>query len=163
MDESLSVQADLMKAFPRGIGNLRVPRARRVFGQVPYERFPEVFEHAVRRMGFSMLCTITALDGGASFEVIYHLARPSGVTLNLSTLVPKDRPVLQTVTGCFPAADLYEREMVDLMGIQVQGLPTGHRYPLPDDWPDGQYPLRKDWKAPSVSGQPDAPEDQLHA
>jgi Ni,Fe-hydrogenase III component G len=35
---------------------------------------------------------------------------------------------------------------VDLLGIQVQGLPTGNRYPLPDDWPANQYPLRKDWQ-----------------
>ena len=60
--------------------------------------------------------------------------------------VPKDEPVLQTVTGYFPAAELYEREMVDLLGMQVQGLPPGTRYPLPDGWPAGQYPLRKDWK-----------------
>jgi membrane-bound hydrogenase subunit beta len=24
-------------------------------------------------------------------------------------------------------------------------LPEGFRYPLPDDWPANQYPLRKDW------------------
>jgi Ni,Fe-hydrogenase III component G len=32
-----------------------------------------------------------------------------------------------------------------MLGVNVEGLPEGKRYPLPDDWPDGQYPLRKDW------------------
>jgi Ni,Fe-hydrogenase III component G len=35
---------------------------------------------------------------------------------------------------------------VDLLGIKVNGLASGHRYPLPDNWPKGEYPLRKDWK-----------------
>jgi Ni,Fe-hydrogenase III component G len=38
---------------------------------------------------------------------------------------------------------------MDLLGIKVEGLPEGRRYPLPDNWPQGQYPLRKDWD-PSV-------------
>ena len=32
-----------------------------------------------------------------------------------------------------------------MFGIKVEGLPEGERYPLPDGWPEGQYPLRKDW------------------
>jgi Ni,Fe-hydrogenase III component G len=35
---------------------------------------------------------------------------------------------------------------MDLLGAQVEGLPAGRRYPLPEDWPQGEYPLRKDWK-----------------
>ena len=46
----------------------------------------------------------------------------------------------------FPAAEIYERELIDLLGAKVAGLPEGKRYPLPDDWPAGEYPLRKDWK-----------------
>jgi len=33
-----------------------------------------------------------------------------------------------------------------MLGVQIEGLPPGKRYPLPDNWPAGQYPLRKDWK-----------------
>ena len=95
---------------------------------------------------FPFLCTITGLDNGATLGAMYHLARESGVMLNLSVNVPKENPVLQTVSGYFPAADAYEREMNDLLGTDVQGLPPGNRYPLPDDWPKDQHPLRKDWK-----------------
>ncbi len=98
-------------------------------------------------MEFSILCTITGLDLGDKLGVIYHLARVDGTVLNLSTSVSKEEPVIQSVTPYFPAADAYEREMVDLLGMQVQGLPPGYRYPLPDGWPEGQYPLRKDWNA----------------
>ena len=43
-----------------------------------------------------------------------------------------------------PGANWAEREFRDLVGIE----PVGHRYPkrlvLPDGWPDGVHPLRKD-------------------
>jgi membrane-bound hydrogenase subunit beta len=152
MEESLSVQSELMKSLAGLVGDIRVPRARRVWARVTsQERFSEAFDRLIDAMGFSILCTITALDGGESIEIIYHLARPSGVVLNLSTFVPKDRPVIKPISDRFPAADLYEREMADLMGVQLEGLPPGNRYPLPDDWPVGQFPLRKDWKAPATA------------
>ena len=149
MEETQSVQAELMKQFP-GVVEVRVQRARRVFAAVPSADFMKVFNYAVQNMRFTILCTITGLDHGPTLGAIYHLARESGVMLNLATSTPRDNPVLQTVSHVFPAADLYEREMIDLLGMRVEGLPPGNRYPLPDGWPAGQHPLRKDWK-------PDAP------
>jgi Ni,Fe-hydrogenase III component G len=80
---------------------------------------------------------------------IYHLAQDTGILLNIKISVPKASPVLMTVSGYFPGAEIYEREVVDLLGAKVEGLPPGNRYPLIDDWPAGQYPLRKDWQAPA--------------
>ena len=146
MSEDTTIQEQLAGQFPFMKDSITIARARRVFAETPADRFGEVFDFAVKQMGFSILCTITGLDQGATLGFIYHLARPSGATLNLSMSVPKDSPVIQTVTQYFPQADCYERELVDLLGTQVQGLPPGNRYPLPDSWPAGQYPLRKDWK-----------------
>jgi Ni,Fe-hydrogenase III component G len=109
--------------------------------------FPEVFDYAVKQLNFLILATITGLDEGTSLGFIYHLARASGIVLNLHTTAPKDKPVIKTVTEYFPSADAYERELVDLFGAQVEGLPQGNRYPLPDGWPANQFPLRKDWNA----------------
>ena len=44
-----------------------------------------------------------------------------------------------------PSIVLHEREIVDLFGVEVEGLPDGPHYPLPDGWPEGNYPMRKDW------------------
>ncbi len=61
----------------------------------------------------------------------------------------------RTITDIFPSAVMYEREIADLFGIKVEGIPPGNRYPLPDNWPDGNYPLRKDWKPEMLeSNQP---------
>ena len=105
---------------------------------------------------FTFLCTITGLDSGENFEMIYHLADDAGVLINLKTFTPRSRPVVESVTPVFTGAVFYERELKDLFGIEVRGLPEGRRYPLPDNWPEGQYPLRKDWKKPDENPAPKA-------
>lgn len=147
MSQEEIIQKGLIDKFSYLQDKISSKRARRLFLEVNMEKFPEVFDHAVRSLGFSMLSAITGLDDGDRFGLIYHLASESGIMLNIRTSIPKDSPVLQTVTGYFPSAEMYEREMADLLGIDVKGLPQGNRYPLPDDWPAGEYPLRKGWKS----------------
>lgn len=141
------VKKELADKFGFDTEQIRVPRARRVFLEVPYAQFRQVFEHVVNIMEFRQLCTITGLDEGESLAFIYHVAHSDGTVLSLKTRVPKIDPLLQTITDIFPGGIGYERELVDLLGARVEGLPEGHRYPLPDNWPAGQYPLRKEWKA----------------
>ncbi|MGC6248695.1 NADH-quinone oxidoreductase subunit C [Bisgaard Taxon 45] len=49
-----------------------------------------------------------------------------------------------SVTPKVPAAVWGEREVRDMYGLIPVGLPDERRLVLPDDWPDGLYPLRKD-------------------
>ena len=140
-----AIVEELKKQFPFMAETLRVQRARRVFATVAYDRFEEVLAYAAKQMQFSMLCTITGTDDGETLGALYHLGRPDGTLLNLKTSVPKAAPNLQTIRSYYPASVLYERELVDLLGFEVAGLPPGNRYPLQDNWPAGQHPLRKDW------------------
>ncbi|HOX23992.1 MAG TPA: NADH-quinone oxidoreductase subunit C, partial [Elusimicrobiales bacterium] len=89
--------------------------------------------------------TITGLDEGSNFAALYHVVS-GGIVLSLRALVPAASPVLPTVSDLFPGDEDFERELVDLFGFKVEGLKEGRRYPLPDDWPANQYPLRKSWK-----------------
>ena len=49
-----------------------------------------------------------------------------------------------SVTPRVPACVWSEREAYDLFGLRAQGLPDERRLVLPDDWPSGLFPLRKD-------------------
>jgi len=153
MQEEQAIQTELVTKFHYLAGKMRIQHKRRVYADVAIEHFAEIFDWAVKHMGFEMLSAITGLDLGDKLGVIYHLARESGVALSISTAVAKDNPAVKTVTDYFPAAEVYERELIDLLGFKVEGLGKGHRYPLPDDWPDGQFPLRKDWKPASSGGK----------
>lgn len=133
---------------------VRLQRPRRLWAEVPLDKLREVFDFVVRKLGFDVYCTVTGLDMGDKLAAIYHLARANRIVLNLRVELDRGNPVLGTITDYFPAADISERELVDLLGIKVEGLASGPRYPLTDDWPAGSYPLRKDWPgldAPAIA------------
>ena len=149
-----NIQSKLESKFSFLKDKVKIKRERRIFVEVEkLSDFRSVFDFAVRDLDFKRICMITGLDEGDNFATIYHLASFSGMIFDLKTYVPKSNPVIKTIMDTFPGAELYERELVDMFGIKVEGLPEGSRYPLPDDWPDGQYPLRKDWKKEMLDGK----------
>jgi len=147
MREADQVRQELLAKFPWLDASSRVSRSRRLWVEVSdYSKFAEVLNFAVKNLDFDILCTITGLDDGPVLSAVYHIAAKDGIILNLKTSVPRDRPVLRSIVPVFTNAEIYERELIDLLGFKVEGLREGKRYPLPDGWPEGQYPLRKDWK-----------------
>lgn len=146
MTEEEKIKQELEGKFGYLKDAVVIKRDRRVFANLSLEKFDEVFAYAARQMHFEALSTITGMDNGESFTVMYHLNRQGRIVLNLAINVNKNNPVIKTVTSFFHSADAYERELVDLLGIQVDGLAAGNRYPLPDNWPKNEYPLRKEWK-----------------
>jgi membrane-bound hydrogenase subunit beta len=154
MNKEEEIKQELIKNFNFPEDRIRIPKERRVFVDVSMKEFEEVLKFLMDKTHFDTLCTITGLDEGTVLGLIYHLTRQDGIVINIKTSVPKDNPKIKTIMGYFPSAEYYEREVVDLLGIKVEGLPEGSRYPLPESWPDGQYPLRKDWKS-DMSGKED--------
>lgn len=141
------IKNDLENKFDYLKGVITIKRERRIFVEVPSEHLVEVFEFTVRQLGFSFLSAITGMDEGNLFGIIYHLNKEGRIILNLKTHVSREKPAVGTVTNFFHYADIYEREIKDLFGIEVNGLTQGRRYPLPDNWPQDEFPLRKDWKS----------------
>lgn len=150
MSQEENIKQALINKFSFLEQGIRIPRPRRIFLEVSLEKFVEVFEYIAKGLNFSHLCTITGLDEGENLSFIYHLVQDPGVLINLKVSVPKENPVIKTVTAYFPGAEIYERELNDLFGAKVEGLPAGNRYPLTDEWPKDQFPLRKDWRQPDA-------------
>ncbi|MFC1453755.1 NADH-quinone oxidoreductase subunit C [Verrucomicrobiota bacterium] len=148
-----AISAELLAQFPFLEGNVKIQRARRIWVESSLEKFDNVFEHLVERMSFKILCTISGQDEIESFTIIYHLANKDGITANLRIKIPKTEAKWKSVGNMFPGAIFYERELVDLFGVRIEGLPPGSRYPLPDNWPEGQYPLRKDWQNSNLTSK----------
>lgn len=87
---------------------------------------------------------------GDSFLVLYHFCEGAAV-LNLRVHPPSlEDASVPSICGMIPSATLYERELMEMFGIPVEGTPNTARFLLPEDWPDETYPLRK-----SFNGLPD--------
>lgn len=121
---------------------------------------PEKLIEAVRLMidsGWPYLSAITGLDSPPSeaegqagesegeINLLYHFCQGPSV-LTLRTSLPYNRPVVTSVCGMIPYATLYERELIEMFGVTIEGTPSTQKLLLPDDWPDGVYPLRKAFK-----------------
>lgn len=153
MGNEETIKAELLQKFPQLEGKCEIIRQRRITLEVDRSRLIELLNFSCSELKFNILCTITGLDVGDDLQFIYHIANKEGIVINVKTNAPKTDPVISTVLGIYNGATFYERELEDLLGAKVEGLPEGRHYPLPDNWPKGQYPLRKDWKPENINQQ----------
>ncbi len=82
--------------------------------------------------------------GENHMEVLYQFCEGPAVT-TLRLTIPYSKPVIPTVCKFIPSATLYEREIIEMYGITIEGTPNTDKLLLPDDWPDGVYPMRKEF------------------
>jgi NADH:ubiquinone oxidoreductase subunit C len=94
---------------------------------------------------FYHLTTITGVDVGNAIEVFYHFWKDKEF-LSVKTSVPKENPVLDSLSDLLPSSLLYETEVKDLLGVSFKGNPLMDRkLLLPDDYPSqAPPPLRKE-------------------
>jgi len=121
------------------------PARRRVFMTVEAKNLAAVFEVLRKDLGYTYLATVSGVDKGEVYEIVYHLGDAHG-NLNVRTQIPKADPHLPSICAVIPGAVLYERELQDMFGIVVDRIPDPRPLVMPDDWPAGNFPLRKDWK-----------------
>ena len=76
---------------------------------------------------------------------------------SVMTYLPAERPSVASIARRVPAANWSEREFRDLVGIEAVGHPYPKRLILPDGWPEGAHPLRKDqpWNEVPAGFDPD--------
>jgi NADH-quinone oxidoreductase subunit C len=114
------------------------------------EHLVAVCTYLQKNLQYTFLSSVTAVDWlerVPRFDVVYHLLSiPNQSVIRLKVRVGQRReknPAVPTVTGVWPAANWYEREVYDLFGITFTGHPNLQRILMPNDWTT--HPLRKDY------------------
>ena len=80
-----------------------------------------------------------------AFYVHHLFARPRAPWfLHVSVRLDGERPALSSLAGFHYPASRFEREMMDLFGIEVAGHPDPSPLVRHGFWPDDYHPLRKD-------------------
>lgn len=146
LKEDERLKAELEKAFGDTV-EVWIPRAKRMFIKVKPGDHRKVIQWMRDNWDLQHVTTISSVDKGDTFEIVYHLYKYQGYRTypNVKTEIPKKDPKIETIVDILPSADFYERETHDLLGIVFENHPNLERLILPDDWPEGVYPLRKDW------------------
>lgn len=103
---------------------------------------------SLQQAEWGYLAAVTGLDLGpeAGQMVVLYQFCEGAVVLTLRVTVDRETAVVPTLCGLIPSASFFERELGEMFGITVEGTPNSDRLFLPDEWPDGVYPLRKDFQ-----------------
>ncbi len=130
---------DVKWSTPRRVYIEIIPHSHREFVKWVRDKFPN-------SSYLVSIDTVDFIDKG-EFEIRYKLQivkEKVRLTLIFKMSVPRDYPKVKTITDIVPGAILYERENYEMFGIIFEGHPNLARFFLPETWPEGVYPLRKD-------------------
>jgi len=88
----------------------------------------------------------TGADTRDAIEVLYHWAFDTyGCVVTIVVRLDRANPELDSISGLCKGAEWIEREMWELLGIKFRNHPDMRHLLLSDDWPEGKFPLRKDY------------------
>lgn len=151
--QALSAAEELLKPLATSISN---PETFRLDVVLDVDKLHPAIEK-LHQAHWGYISAITGLDRpgkaaadenpgtegwGSKIEVLYHFCEGAAVT-TLRISMPYEKTIVPTICDLFPTATLYERELIEMFGVTVEGTPNTDHLLLTDDWPEGVYPLRK--------------------
>lgn len=143
----------VIEAYPQAVAdafpgcNVETTAPRRIWVDVPAERIVESVQIVREKLGLLHLSTIVAEDMRDHLLINYIFSGgPVAVTLRVK--IDREKAEVPTISNYLVGALVYEREIHDLFGIVSVGHPDLCRQILPEDFPAGVYPMRKDVKMP---------------
>jgi NADH-quinone oxidoreductase subunit C len=121
------------------IGKVYKKQNGSVFLLVPKQELPEALAE-LHSKGVSRISSISGYDNGKEIEVIYHFDL-DGKIINLKMTIERKNPKIKTITDLFPGAELFERELAEMLGVEVVGHPNLRKLFLDKTSP--KMPLRR--------------------
>ena len=115
--------------------------------------FKKIVEHVIKLEKYPHLAVVSGYDMDKTINLVYHFSiyhgeRAKEISLNITVELPKSNPVIETITDLIPGALITEQEKQEMLGIKVKGIPKDERVFIPNDFPKGVYPWRKDETGP---------------
>ncbi|MFO7626196.1 MAG: NADH-quinone oxidoreductase subunit C [Candidatus Fermentibacteraceae bacterium] len=139
------VLRDLGSRFGDDILGIFDKSPKRVFINLKPRAIAWVAPYIFRELG-ARFNIATGTDTPDGIEILYHFTLEDlNLMLNIRVLLDRDNPVIVSLGKHIEAVNWIEREMKELLGITFEGHPDPRRLLLPDNWPDGVYPLRQDY------------------
>jgi Ni,Fe-hydrogenase III component G len=125
-----------------------------VFDKTPKRVYVDIRPEAVVRMCRHIFSDLGArfniasgVDARDHMEILYHFTFDDiNLVISLRVKLDKSKLEIDSISSLFEGANWIEREIHEVLGIDFKGHPDLRRLLLPDDWPKGVYPLRRDYQ-----------------
>ncbi|MDR0888725.1 MAG: hydrogenase large subunit [Coriobacteriales bacterium] len=139
---------EVTSVFPGAVKDVAWQSEDQVTITVVLDSLPDVMEYLYYECGgwFSVMAGNDERPLNGHYALYYILSMEKGEPcfVVVRVEVPADTLEFPSVTPRIPACAWSEREVRDMFGLRPVNLPDMRRLVLPDDWPEGVYPLRKD-------------------
>ena len=143
------IAAALQEQFDEYILVLQAKSDRRIYVEIAPQTVVRATKLMLDEFG-ARFQIATGVDTEAGFEVMYHWALDDDdCVVTIRAVLPHEDPEVDSIAPICPAAEWIEREMWELLGIRFVGHPDMRHLLLDDDWPQDNYPLRRDHEVTS--------------
>jgi NADH-quinone oxidoreductase subunit C len=141
------VLQDLQQRFKGDIVEVIDKSPKRVYIEIKSAALVKVSHYIFRELG-ARFNIASGLDARFCMEILYHfIIEDINLQISLRVRLNKNEPLeVDSLTTVLKGADWIEREIHEILGNSFRGHPNLKRLLLPDEWPDGVYPLRRDYK-----------------
>jgi len=118
---------------------------RRIYIDIAQEDIEDVarFLFSDLKARFIIASAVDTPRGG--IEILYHFdfARlPQVISVRIFVMKPELKT--KSIASIIKGAEWIEREIAELFGVTFENHPNPVHLLLPEDWPEGKYPLRRD-------------------
>lgn len=138
----------LRSKFPHHISKSYEANGNELYFHVNPEEIPKIASYVNHELACPLVSMFATDERNREGDwVIYYVfgARKEGLLIILKTLIPATRNSFLSICQNIPAAALYEREIQDLFGLVPQGHPNPKPLVFHGNWPEGEFPLRKEF------------------
>jgi NADH-quinone oxidoreductase subunit C len=98
-----------------------------------------------KSLSFEYIRSITGTDFEDRYEVVYSLySFANGWSINIKVKLDHEKPAVDSIIGVYKGADWFEREVWEMLGIDIKGHPNLKTLLLVGD--EDFYPLRKSFE-----------------
>ncbi len=120
-----------------------------IFVRIKREDFRKFVEFLFDIEKYPHFSVISATDLGEEIELLYHFSVGYGEfngekMISLGVKLPKKDLKIESITDLIPGALISEREIHEMVGVDFIGLKDTRHFFLPENWPEGKYPWRRD-------------------
>ena len=140
----MSIEEKIKERFNDRVVKFQQTAPRRIYIDLEPQDIPLVARFIFQELGCRFV-TATGVDTPQGIEIIYHFSEDSsGKMISLRTLIlDKKNPQIESITPIIKGAEWIEREIHEMLGVNFLGHPNLKRLLLAEDWPEGEYPLRR--------------------
>ena len=135
------------------INGLKKNEFYHIWLKVDKTAYRAVVEHLFTFEKYPHFAVSSGYDLGKTVEIVHHFSLYCGeklrdISINITVPLPKTDLTIDTITDLIPGALIAEQEKQEMLGIKVVGIPKDERIFIPNEFPKGMYPWRRDETGP---------------